>query len=143
MSMTKILIAIFSAVLIVGLMSCGESDEDKIRKAGERLNYEGNLVFFLPPITQGEAQGFIDYAVESGLMDKESQSAYQLRKSGGNYEIRVSVYEDMNMDKLENTFSKIACKMQKLDVFPSVHWVLTENNISSNWEDVIKRVICQ
>ena len=55
----------------------------------EQLSYHDNVVFYLSPVTQEQAQKVVDLYVKNNYFHEGSKINLQLRKESGAYEIRA------------------------------------------------------
>ena len=55
----------------------------------KQLNHHKNVVFYLSPETQEQAQKVVDLYVKNGYFTEESEIKIQLREGSGGYEIRA------------------------------------------------------
>ena len=108
---------------------------------GERLDYLSNSLYYLPSVTEKEAQRLLDYLVQGKFFLGAADIDLRLRKEAGSYELRMTLKEgiDPRDADISNLFKIIACNLEA-SVFPdsSVHWIIVDD-----YSDVIlARYMC-
>ncbi len=71
---------LFSTLVVIGCAS---------EASYEQISYHDNVVFYLSPVTQEQAQKVVDLYVKNDYFTEDSKSEIQLRKESGAYEIRA------------------------------------------------------
>ena len=111
----------------------------------EQLSYHDNVVFYLSPVTQEQAQKVVDLYVKNNYFTEDSKGELQLRKESGAYEIRAgatietsdkpSDYTIRSFD--DDSFIELACFQNKYALpDENLTYVITENN---DFEKVLQR----
>jgi hypothetical protein len=87
----------------------------------EQLSYHNNVVFYLSPVTQEQAQKVVDLYAKNGYFTEESKGKIQLKKESGAYEIRAEAkiktsdqaadYTFLSFD--DESFMELACFQNK------------------------------
>ena len=111
----------------------------------EQLSYHNNVVFYLSPVTQEQAQDVVDLYVKNGYFTEQSKGAIQLRKESGVYEIRSGAKIETSDQQADFTFRsfddesfmELACFQNKY-ALPDANltYVITEGD---DFEKVLKR----
>ena len=104
-----------------------------------RLEYFDNTLYYLPSVTQQEAERLFDYLVQTELFDSENNIEMQLREEEGAYEVRMAFKAgiDPNDTDIKEGLSFTACAVES-DVFTnsSVHWIV----VGDSFDDIKKRL---
>ena len=111
----------------------------------EQLSYHDNVVFYLSPVTQEQAQKVIDLYAKNNYFNEESKINLQLRKESEAYEIRAgatietsgksSDYAIRSFD--DESFMELACFQNKYALpDENLTYAITEND---DFEKVLKK----
>ena len=134
MNIINIAVLIIGATLLLGFVACGSNN-------GEQIIYKTDSVFYLSPVTADEAQRFLDWSVENGVIDgEEPPVSMQLRKVAKIYELRASLREGISLEVAEPYMSELACSLRD-NVFggSNVEVLIIEEG---DWDKIIRRNIC-
>jgi len=128
-------------ILLSTLMVIGCASEASY----EQLSYHDNVVLYLSPVTQEQAQKVVDLYVKNEYFTEQSKGAIQLRKESGAYEIRAGAKIESSGKTADFTFRsfddesfvEMACFQNKY-ALPDVNltYVITGNN---DFEKVLKK----
>jgi len=111
----------------------------------EQLSYHDNVVFYLSPVTQEQAQKVIDLYVKNNYFTEDSKGELQVREESGAYEIRAGAriktsgkaadYTIRSFD--DDSFMELACFQNKYALpDENLTYVITDNN---DFEKVLKK----
>ena len=111
----------------------------------EQLSYHDNVVFYLSPVTQEQAQKVVDLYVKNNYFTEDSKGELQLRKESGAYEIRTGATIETSGKSSDYTirefhdqsFMELACFQNKYALpDENLTYVITEND---DFEKVLKK----
>ena len=111
----------------------------------EQLSYHDNVVFYLSPVTQEQAQKVVDLYVKNNYFTEDSKGELQLRKESGAYEIRAGATIETSGKSSDYTirefhdesFMELGCFQNKYALpDENLTYVITENN---DFEKVLKK----
>jgi hypothetical protein len=107
----------------------------------ERLAYLSNGLYYLPSVTQQEAQRLLDWLVQEDFFLGGVEIDLQLRKEAGTYEVRMPLKEgiDPRDADISELFKLLACETE-INVFPGsgVDWVA----VDAYFEVILARYVC-
>ena len=112
-----------------------------ITSLGEQLDYGNNTLYYLPSVTEQEAQNLLDYLVFQEFFTSESFNDVQFRKEGGIYEVRAPLREGMDLNDIDISYiiKQAACELEAYVFTGSVlHWVV----VRDTFDDILKRYLC-
>jgi len=127
---------LFSTLVVIGCAS---------EASYEQLSYHDNVVFYLSPVTQEQAQKVVDLYVKNNYFTKDSKSELQLREESGAYEIRAGATIETSGKSSDYTirefhdesFMELACFQNKYALpDENLTYVITEND---DFEKVLKK----
>ena len=108
---------------------------------GEQIDYGNNILYYLPSVTQQEAQKLFDFLVQYKIFDSENDIDLQLKEEGGVYEVRMEFREGIDLDDTDvsDLWKMMTCELGTY-VFSgsAVHWIA----VGVPFDDVIKRFMC-
>ena len=111
----------------------------------EQVSYHDNVVFYLSPVNQEQAQKLVDLYVKNNYFNENSKINLQLRKESGAYEVRAGARIETSGKSSDYTirefhdesFVELACFQNKYALpDENLTYVITEND---DFEKVIKR----
>ena len=127
---------LFSTLVVIGCAS---------EASYEQLSYHDNVVFYLSPATQEQAQKVVDLYVKNNYFTEDSKRELQLRKESGAYEIRAGAIIETSGKTSDYTirsfhddsFMELACFQNKYALpDENLTYVITEND---DFEKVLKK----
>jgi hypothetical protein len=81
MSLYKVPVILVIATLVLSFAACSSGPN------GQEIPLGNGTLYYLPPVTQIEAERFVAYAKDNGL--GENETVVQLGKESGAYEVRM------------------------------------------------------
>jgi hypothetical protein len=127
---------LFSTLVVIGCAS---------EASYEQLSYHDNVVFYLSPVTQEQAQKVVDLYVKNNYFTKDSKSELQLKEESGAFEIRAGATIETSGKSSDYTirefhdesFMELGCFQNKYALpDENLTYVITENN---DFEKVLKK----
>jgi len=130
-------VLIVGATLLLGFVACGSGSS-----MGSEIPYKLDVIYYLSPVTEVEANRFLDWGVDYGVLDgMEPATGFQLRKVGEAYEVRVSLKDGILLETADPYMSEFACQARDNAFDGSeVEWVIIEEDTS--FDKIRLRSLC-
>ena len=138
MNKAKLLMLIVGGALMLSLVACSSGADP-----GAEIPVGNGTLYYLPSITQAEAERFIEFGWESEMYSDDSILDIQLRKEGGAYEMRMPIKEGIDVDSIIPYMTEIACLLESEVFDGTVNVIVLEPDTQSFDSGIIRREFCR
>ena len=110
---------------------------------GERLDYGNNTLYYLPSVTEQEAQNLFDYLIQEEIFDGDNDVDFQLRKEGGVYEARMNMMRGVDLTDMSDDLTFVACLIQDgLFTGSTLHLIIVGDMAVDTFDEISGRYPC-